>query len=171
MAGTFNAALSLNLSMGQAGVNATFGGPFFNGSISLVAALANGTIANKFDLGYIAERSVNASSNDDIDINGVLTDSLGNAMSMVELAALLIVNAPKDPTAAANLSTLTIGGGSNPVFTALPPTIPPGGAILLFGPSAAGIIGVTAATADILRIANGAGGTNKYQIAILGRSA
>ena len=49
--------------------------------------------------------------------------------------------------------------------------IKPGGIFMLIAGDLAGIGTVTAGTGDILRIANSSGGTAKYQIAILARSA
>lgn len=88
---------------------------------------------------------------------------------------MLVINAPRD--GAANVSNLTIGGGTNPFTGFLGGTTPtvgpigPGGFFFIGCPSATGVGAVTAGSADVLRIANGAGGTAVYQLAILARSA
>jgi hypothetical protein len=138
--------------------------------------LASGTAAKQADIPFFDELSIAASSNSDIDLAGVLAGAFGNTLTMAELVALCIVNAPRDAAAAANVSSLTIGGGSNPVLSFLGGTAPnvgpirPGGVLLLACPDAAGLGTVVAGTGDILRIANGAGGTAKVQIGIIARS-
>lgn len=154
-----------------------FGGPNYAPQMEKILQFANGTGANQADLPFFDERSVAASSNDDIDLAGVLASAFGVTLTFVKIVALFIVNAPKDPAAAANLSNLTIGLGSNPFLGFLGGTLPtlgplpPGAGAMLFGPGSAGIGTVSAGSSDILRVANGAGGTAVYQIGIIGRSA
>lgn len=172
------ADISVKLAASTEGSNAFSGGPHWSGAMEKVFSLTNGTTAGKFDLVYMAERTVNASTNDDIDLAGSLTDPLGATITAAELVGIMIVNGPKDPTAAANVSDLTIGNGGVNSFVGffgaaahtLGP-IKPGGVFFLAASNAAGIGTVTAGTGDILRIANGAGGTAKYQIGILARTA
>lgn len=149
--------------------------PAWSGAIDYSLALSAGLLAGQFDCGYMAERSVNASTNDDIDLNGVLTDALGQVLSPTKLVALMIVNKPKAGTPA-NTSNLTVGGAANPVLIlgGTTPTfsaLKPGDALMLASVDLAGICTITAATGDLLRVANGAGGVAKYQIAIFGRTA
>jgi hypothetical protein len=169
---TANAALSMNLNASQSGANA-FGGPFWNAALAFSSAFGNGLGAKQLDIVYVAERTVAASTNDDIDVSGVLTDAFGATIAAVELAAVVIINAPKDPAAAANTSSLTVGGAAAPVpgFAAAIVPIEPGGMFSIVSPGAAGLATVVATTADKIRVANGAGGTAKYQIALLARSA
>lgn len=172
---TLAANITASLSVNQAGANAFSSGPYWAGALEFALALANGTGANQADLAYVAERTVASASNDDIDLSGVLTDALGVTITAAELVALLIINRQKD--GAANTTDLTVGGGSNPVIGFLGGTTPtigpikPGGVLLLAAGNAAGIGAVTAGAGDVLRVANSAGAQNKYQIAILGRSA
>ncbi len=169
---TAKASISIGVAASQQGVNA-FGGPYWGGALAASLAFGSGTGAKQLDLVYLGERSVNASSNDDIDLAGVLTDAFGATIAAAELAGVVIINAPLNPADPANLSTLTIGGATNPVpgFSAAIVPIEPGGIFAAISPGAAGIATVTAATGDKIRVANGAGGTAKYQIALLMRSA
>jgi len=172
---TLTAQLNASFSATQEGANAFSGGPSWGAAISFAQAIANGTGAAQADLVYFAERSVSSASNDDIDLNGSLTDALGASIAAVELVAIMIINKQKDGTA--NTTNLTIGGGSNPVVGFLGGTTPtigpirPGGILFLACPDAAGIGAVAAGTADILRIANSSGATAKYLIAVLARTA
>lgn len=158
----------------QTGAN-DFGGPDFNPTMEAILNLASGTGLNQADLAFFDERSVAASTNDDIDLAGALSSAFGATITMAELVALFIINAPRSGTA--NVSDLTIGGGSNPVLGFLGGTTPtigpikPGGFLLLGAGHASGLGAVTGGSADVLRVANGSGGTALYQIGVLGRSA
>ena len=170
-----SAQLNIDLHLSQAGANAFSAGPFWNGAMSLSQAFSDGTVANKIDRVYMAERTVLTAANDDIDLAGVLLDVFGAAITAVELVGIFIINRRKDGTA--NTTNLTLGAGTNPVVGYLGGTTPtvgpirPGGCLLLMNPDASGLATITAATADILRIANSAGASNTYQIALLMRSA
>ena len=146
----------------------------FDPALSKILRLTDGTAANQADLLYAAERSVGSGANDDLDLSGGLTDAFGATITMVEVVGIVIINEAANGTA--NTTDLTIGAGSNPFVGFLGATdtigpIKPGGTFMLFAGDAAGIGTVTAGTGDILRIANSAGATANYQIAILGRSA
>lgn len=173
---TVKSEVLIRLSAQQVG-GADFGPQSFTPEIKTLLQMLSGTTAGQSDRVFVDERSVAASTNDDIDLAGSLVDAFGATLTFVQMTALLIINAPKTPGAAANLSNLTIGLGSNPFLGFLGGTTPtigplrPGAALLLMCGGAGGIGTVTAATADILRIANGAGGTAVYQIGVLGRSA
>lgn len=169
------ADFALRLSMGLVGANAFSAGPYWGGDMSITKALASGVGVDQFDVGYMAERTVLTGADDDIDLAGVLTDPLGATVAIAKLVGLFIINRQKDGTA--NTTTLTIGGGSNPVLAFLQGTTPklgpigPGGTVFLFDSDAGGLGTVAAGTADILRITNSAGATNKYLIGLLGKSA
>jgi len=171
---TVTAEIFARLKATQRGGN-DFGGPAFTPEMEAVLQLTDGTTANKADILFMDERTVSASSNDDIDLAGVLSDAFGATITAAELVAVFIINAPR--SGSANTSDLTIGAGTNPFVGFLGGTAPtigplkPGAQFLIAAGDAAGIGTVTAATADILRIANGAGASATYQIAILARSA
>lgn len=118
--------------------------------------------ANKL---WDAVRSVASGANDDIDLNGALTDPFGVAVNFSTVKAIII------RADGANTTNLTVGNGTNPFvgpFGAAAHTLQlkPGGVIVLVAPQTGWT--VTAATADILRIANAAGATASYSITILG---
>jgi hypothetical protein len=145
--------------------------PTWAGAMDKVVSLTNGTGANQADLAYLAERTVNSASNDDIDISGVLTDAFGSTITAAELVAFGFVNQQLDGTA--NTTNLTPGGSSSgvPGFTSALWPISPGGIFVIASPGASGLATVTGSTGDIIRIANSSGATAKYILAILARSA
>lgn len=168
---TVSAKFDVSLSVSQAGSNAFSSGPFWSGAIDFAQAFSDGTTANKVDRAYVAERTVATGANDDIDLAGVLTDALGATITAVEIVAILVINKAKDGTP--NTTNLTIGGSTSgvPGYTAAGEVVKPGGIYLMMNPDATGIAAVTPGTGDILRITNSAGASNKYTIAVLGRSA
>jgi hypothetical protein len=133
----------------------------------------SGTAAGQADKVFSDTRTITASSNDDLDLAGVLTDAFGVAITFVKVKAIIVV------AAAANVNNVVIGGGaSNPVSTFMTGTTPailvrPGAMFALVAGSAdATGYGVTATTADILRITNGGAGTSvTYDIIVIGTSA
>lgn len=168
------AELLLRMKATQTGGN-DFGGPTFSPSMQKLLQLTDGTTANKADIAFLDERTVAESTNDDMDLAGALSDAFGATITFAEIVAIFVINGPR--SGSANVSDLTIGNGSNPFEGFLGGTNPtigpikPGGFFFIGAGDAAGIGGVTASTADILRIANGAGGSATYQIGIIGRSA
>ncbi len=151
-----------------------FGGSF-SPTMEAMLQTSFGTGANQADLLFIDERTVTTAANDDLDLAGVLTSAFGATITAAELVAVFVINRPRSGTA--NTTNLTIGGGSNPVVGFLGGTTPtigpirPGGFVMIGCGDAAGIGAVTAGTGDILRIANSAGASATYQIAIIARSA
>lgn len=117
-----------------------------------------------------AQFSVAQSINTDIDLAGVLTDLLGQALTFVKVKAIYI------ECDAANPDGVTVGAGTNPFIAWLLATgdgvkIRPGGFLLLGATEATGFA-VTAGTADILRIATPAtAGTYLFKVVIVGTSS
>ena len=142
--------------------------------IEALLSLTDGTGVDQANLIYLAERTVASGANDDIDLAGVLTDPSGAVLTFARIKTLMIINAPK--AGGANTTNLTIGGGTNPVTGLLGGTTPtlgpmkPGEVLLRHASVAAGLCTITAATADILRVANSAGAAATYQILIIGAS-
>lgn len=118
--------------------------------------------------GFLDDRTLTASSNESLDLAGGLTDGFGATITFTKIKVLLI------KAADTNVNDVLVGGAASNGF-ATPfgdPTdvmrVKPGGMLLLVAPDAAGYA-VTAATGDLLKIANSAGGTSvTYTIALLG---
>jgi hypothetical protein len=132
-----------------------------------------GTGAGQADLVYWAERTLTASSSEDLDLAGVLTDAYGNTLTFARIKALVVF------AAAANTNNVVVGNaGSNGLaglFGSLTHTaVVRPGAFVAWGCGSADATGyvVTASTADLLHVANSAGSTSvTYDVVVLGCSA
>jgi hypothetical protein len=170
MTDTFTASFQASLALHELAPAAFGGQPEWNGQMGIAMDFAAGVGAQQCDLGYFAERTLTSGSTDSIDLVGSLLSPLGQAMVGAKIALLAIINKQKDGTA--NTTALTVGAGSNKIVGLMDShVIQPGGFLFLGSPGLTGIAALTAATADLLQIVNAAGATNKYQIAVLGRSA
>ena len=136
------------------------------------STLANGTAAGQADRIYAGTRTLAASTTEDLDLAGGLTDAFGSTITFVKVKALLIV------AAAANTNNVVVGAASaNQWVTRFNST---GTTTLRPGATACYIAGsadatgwtVTASTGDLLKVANsGAGSSVSYDIVIVGTSA
>lgn len=133
-------------------------------------SLANGSGASQADLMWHDQRTLAASTAEDLDIDGGgLTDAFGAAVAFDLIKALYIY------AATGNTNNVQVGGDANsvPIFGATADfiSIPPGGFFAITAPDATGIA-VTAGTGDIIQVENSAGGTSvTYDIVIIGVSA
>jgi hypothetical protein len=129
---------------------------------------ADGSGANQASFVFADTRQIAASSNDDLDLAGILTDALGNVITFTKIRAILV------KAAAGNTNNVLIGGAGAADFLTWVGdatdivVVRPGGMFLLVAPDATGYV-VTVTTADILRIANSAGGSVvDYDIVLIG---
>ena len=137
----------------------------------LEATIASGTGANQMDLIWEDTRALAASTGEDLDLAGGLTDAFGTTLTFVKVKLIWI------SAASANGSTISVGGASATQFVNWVANasdivkVRPGGCMLLYAPDATGY-GVTAATGDLFKILNddGAAGAT-YSIIIGGTSA
>jgi hypothetical protein len=132
-------------------------------------SFTNGAGANQSDRIWADQRTLNASTNDDLDLAGVLTDVFGASLTFARIKGMIVRSNP------ANTQTFSVGGGTNPFVSWATGTTPavvvrPGGLFMLVAPDATGYA-VAAGTADILRIANGAGSPVTYDIVLWGSSS
>lgn len=149
---TSRLSITGELTTSRDGGNATF--EVHEGSTKTVA---NGTGADQANGVYVDDFSIAASGTLSIDLSGALTDAHGNALVFTAIKEIAIV---ADPT---NTNDIIIGNGTNPFLGpfgagAHTVTVGPGGRFNVCNYSAAGWA-VTAATADILKLANSSSGT------------
>lgn len=131
-------------------------------------AFTNGAGANQADRIFADRRVINASTNDDLDLAGVLTDAFGASLTFARIKGIII------SSDSANVQNFSVGAGTNPFINWISGTTPaiivrPGGLFMTLAPDATGFA-VTAATGDILRVANGAGSAITYDIVLIGAS-
>lgn len=127
----------------------------------------NGTGANQANNRWSDTRSLLTATNEDLDFaGGSLTGPLGTALTFTKIKAIVIY-APTTNTAAIAVTRPAANGV--PFLTTASDgfSLQPGGLFILTNPSDAGIT-VTAATGDLINIANASGATQSYQIIVLG---
>lgn len=135
--------------------------------------LRNGTGAGQADKVFSDQRTLTASSTEDLDLAGVLTDAFGATITFARIKLILV------EALATNVNNVVIGGAASNQFinwvgaATHQVVVRPGGFFVL-GTGAADATGyaVTAGTGDLLRIGNsGAGSSVVYNIVLIGCSA
>ena len=127
-----------------------------------------GTLANQGNQVWSDRRTLASNTPETLDINGSLTNLLGQAVNFTKVKLLMIVNRAGNTTdltignAAANGFVSPFGGGATNVVT-----VKPGGIFLITAPDVNGLA-ATAATADQLKVSNAAGAAATYDIVIIG---
>lgn len=137
-----------------------------------VIDLGSGTGAGRADKAFHDRRVLAASASESLDLAGGLTDAFGAAITFARVKAILVV------AAAANVNNVVVGGaGSNAWATPFADAtdkavLRPGMQWLIAaGEEDATGLGVTAATGDLLQVANsGAGTPITYDIVLIGAS-
>ncbi|GGN40536.1 hypothetical protein FHR83_007014 [Actinoplanes campanulatus] len=132
--------------------------------------LSEGTGANSADRMFHDQRTINASSSEDLDLAGVLAGPFGNTLTFVELRAILISASSSNTN---NVRVTRPASNGVPLFLAASDgiDIPPGG-VFMWACPADGKVTVTASTGDLLTVANSSSGTSvTYDVVIIGTSA
>jgi len=134
--------------------------------------MATGTGAGQADKIWTDQRTLTASSTEDLDLAGVLTDAFGATITLARVKAILV------RAAAANTNNVIVGGASATQWAALlgttgTVTLRPGAVFV----AAAGVADATgyvaaAGATDLLKVANSSSGSSVvYDIAVIGCSA
>lgn len=133
--------------------------------------LTSGTGADQADRIWHDQRTLTASSTENLDLAGVLTDSFGATVTFARVKLLWIY------AAAGNTNNVIVGGEATNGWAtwvgaaAHTVTIRPGGLMFLAAPDATAYA-VTAGTGDLLKIANSGGGSSvTYDVIVIGASA
>ena len=135
--------------------------------------LVNGTGAGAVDVLYSDTNTLAASATIDIDLSGALANAIGGTSVFARVKGLYI------KASAANTNNVVVGAAAATqwltlIGTATGTVILRPGAFMMVAAGVADATGytVTAATADLLRIANSGAGTSvTYDIVVLGCSA
>jgi hypothetical protein len=131
-------------------------------------SLANGTSANQANMVWLDTRTLTASSTEDLDLAGGLSDAFGNTVTFTRIKAIII------SASSANTNNVVVGGDGTAAFVNWVSdatdklVVRPGGTLCLVSPDSTAYA-VTATTADILQVANSAGSTSvTYDIVLIG---
>lgn len=129
----------------------------------------SGTGANQMDLVFADQRTLTASSTENLDLAGTLTQTFGATLTLAKIKLIYF------KAADANTNDLVIGNVTNGItspFGAATHSISvrPGGVFLWACPGTGYTI--TAGTVDLVKVANGGGSTSvTYDVIIGGTSA
>lgn len=171
MAKTLTSTLALQLTgLYKNDTTALTGGvPSNNLAISVNDTMSTGTSANQSDLRYHARVTLATGNTDSYDLAGVLADVFGATLTFVEITMIYIQNLTTSTGA-----VLNVGGNANPLVNWVANgsdivNVGPSGVFMLYSPVDG--YAVTAATGDVLDVANASGTSITYDIVITGRSA
>lgn len=131
--------------------------------------LTSGTGSGSADMVWSDTRTINASSNEDLDLAAALTGPLGTTLTFAKIKGLLIAAASGNTN---NVRVTRPASNGVPLFLAASDGIDvlPGGCLLWFAPGAG--VTVTASTGDLINVANSSSGTSvTYDVVIIGTSA
>jgi len=133
-----------------------------------VCNFSNGTGAEQANKYFEDTRTLTASSTEDLDLYGGLTDVFGNTLNITKIKFIII------RAAATNTNDVVVGGAAGSPIVSLFGTatdkinLKPGTGICLFATDSTAYAVVTS-TADLLKVANGGGTTSvSYDIIIGG---
>jgi hypothetical protein len=161
-----SATLDINLKGTIYGVN-DLGTPQMPFALNERVTLDPGSAAGQANLVFTDTRTIAASSNDDLDLAGVLAHPLGGTITFAVVRAIIV------RAAAGNTNNVVIGAAASNQFVgpfgAATHTLAlrPGEEMVVTNCGAGWT--VTAGTGDILRIANGGAGTPvTYDIVLIG---
>ena len=133
-------------------------------------AVTNGTGLDQMDLIWHDQRTLGATTSENIDLAGSLVDSFGTTLTFARVKLIYVFSA------VANGGLIQVGGAGSNTFVNWVANatdiinIRNGGAMMLTAPDATGYA-VTAGTGDILQINNTDGSSATYNIVIGGASA
>lgn len=131
-------------------------------------AFTNGTGANQANEMFTDQRTIAASSNEELDLAGSLTNAFGDTITFTSVKAIIV------KAAAGNTNDVQVGGAASNGFASFLGdasdivVLKPGSVFCITNPNATGYA-VTASTGDLLKIANSSSGsTVTYDIIIIG---
>ena len=134
----------------------------------VLIALEDGTGANKANQCWADERALSASSSEEIDLVGSLSNAFGQTLSFSKIKAIII------KASASNASDVEVGGAASNAFASFVKDssdiilVKPGGLLVLIAPDASGF---DVSTNDLLKMANSGGAEITYEIIIIGEAS
>jgi hypothetical protein len=147
------------------------------------AVLSSGVAVGQADLIFHDQRTLAASTNEDLDLIGtMLQDAFGANLAMLRVKGLIIaakgVTDANGVTITPNVNNVVVGAAASNAWTTLlnstgTVTLRPGATWCAFADFTDSTgYAVTAGTGDLLRVANGGAGTSvTYDVIVIGASA
>ena len=130
---------------------------------SIITSLRNGNGAGEANMVWSAQRVIAPGGDDDIDLNGGITDAYGMTITFINVRGIFVVN--RSPNPGTRITVANTGGNFPPVQWAIP--CGPGDGFS-FMERQVGLTVVPAA-ADTLRMTNEDGGASAtYDIVVIG---
>lgn len=165
------ASLNGNIQLTVSGVLAG-GANLGNGSLNLyyplLYGIANGTSGDQANMIWSSTRTLTASSTENIDLAGSLTDNFGTSITFTKIKGILV------KAASGNTNNVLVGGAASNAFVNWVGdatdivVVRPGGMFMTYANDSTGFA-VTASTGDILKVTNSSSGTPvTYDIIIIG---
>lgn len=139
-------------------------------ALTQALTLSNGTGASQADMIFTDTRTLTASSTENLDLAGSLTDAYGTTMTFARIKALIVTAASGNTN---DVQVTRPASNGVPVFMAAGDGIAvrPNGLFAWACQDATGVA-VTASTGDLLTFTNSAGSTSvTYTVIIIGASA
>lgn len=160
--------ITLRIDLNQVG-SSDLGTPDIDVNVEKVLSLIEGTAAtDEANVLFADRRTVALSANEDLDLAGALTDSLGGSITAAEIVGVFIIAAAGN-TNSVNVTRPASNGFAGPFLAAGDGvSVAPGG---WFGAVNEAGWAVTAGTGDLINVANSGAGTSvTYDVIIVGRT-
>ncbi len=137
-------------------------------TLAYVKPFASGVAINQADIMYDVTQALTSSQTLNLDLSGTLIDAVNRTVAAVKIVALGLT-APTTNTVDITFGNHATAAWVGPWGATGTCTLSPGGCIILCKPTLAGWP-VTATTADLLQVVNGAA-AGSFSICLFGRSA
>lgn len=136
--------------------------PAWKPSLALTLPVSDGTGLNQANRVYVQESTIAASGTATFNVASGLTDVFGNSLALTRVCEVWVEHLNES----ANTSTITVGGGSNPLWASLSVTLKKNGDFRWRDYSATGLAITTNTT---LTLTNNSGSlVSSYRVTIIG---
>ena len=164
-----NLTTQLSLKVATTGSSSSFGLSTVTDPVTkdYTQLLSSGTGSNQASNQFHDQRTLTASSSENLDLAGALTNGFGQTLTFTAIKAIII------HASSANTNNVVVGGAGSNGFTTWSTatdstvSLPPNGTLILVNPGSGW--SVTAGTGDLLKVANSGAGTSVvYDVILIG---
>jgi len=136
--------------------------PKYQPTLANTIKVSDGTGLNQANRVYVLQGTIAASSSTTFNVTSGLTDVFGNAIALTRVCEIIV----EHMAASASTSTITVGGGTTPIFTTLAVPIKKNGDVRIRDYSATGF---AISTNVNLKLTNDSGSlVATYRVTIIG---